>query len=374
MKAGQNNNSLRVAVVGLGGIAALHLQAIAAARGVQLAAVCDLNTELVAAQAAAQAVPGFADMSKMLAEIRPDMVTVATDTRSHAKLTMMAARAGVRAVHCEKPMAVHPAEAREMVAACSAAGTLLTINHQRRLGDVAAARRFIAGGGIGEVLELRGYCAGDLLSDGTHVIDSLLALAGDPAVSGVLGALDVSTVKERYGHPVENGAHLEIRTDHALQMSIATGSFADRRAYQEYHVLGSRGSLWRAGDILKPNWFVADGTPGTHAPVFDRQRWFTHPELASHGGPWRPLDIGITDACGGEVAAYEQIAASLATGAPHPLDGQRTLTVPGVIMAGYQSGLARQPVTLAEAAALEQFPLRLEHGKPYAGPAIENPR
>ena len=127
MKAGQNNNSLRVAVVGLGGIAALHFQAIAAARGVQLAAVCDLNTELVAAQAAAQAVPGFADMSKMLAEIRPDMVTVATDTRSHAKLTMMAARAGVRAVHCEKPMAVHPAEAREMVAACSAAGTLLTI-------------------------------------------------------------------------------------------------------------------------------------------------------------------------------------------------------------------------------------------------------
>jgi predicted dehydrogenase len=119
---------------------------------------------------------------------------------------------------------------------------------------------------------------------------------------------------------------------------------------------------------LRPNWFVADGTAGTHAPVFDRQLWFTHPELASHGGPWRPLDIEIEDACGGEVAAYEQIAASLATGAPHPLDGQRTLTVQGVIMAGYQSGLAHQPVTLAEAAALDQFPLRLDHGKPCSRP------
>jgi predicted dehydrogenase len=357
MKAGAANHSLRVAIVGLGGISALHFKAIAAARGVQLAAVCDLNPELVAAQAAAQGVPGFADISRMLAEIRPDVVTVATDTRSHAKLTMLAAQAGVRAVHCEKPMALHPAEAHAMVAACSVSGALLTINHQRRLGDVAAARRAIVAGSIGDVLELRGYCAGDLLSDGTHVVDSLLALAGDPAVSGVLGALDLSTVRERYGHAVESGAHLEIRSDHALQMSVATGSFGERRAYQEYHVLGSRGSLWRTGDSLKPNWYIADGEPGTHAPVFDRQRWFTHPELAAAGGPWRPLDIGTVDACGGEVAAYEQIAASLATGAPHPLDGQRSLTVQTVLMAGYQSGLMRQPVTLEEVKALEQFPL-----------------
>jgi len=363
MKTGQAYQPLRVAVVGLGGISALHFPAIAAARGFKLAAVCDLNAELAARQAAAQGVPGFVDMSKMLDEIRPDVVTVATDTRSHAKLTMLAARAGVRAVHCEKPMAVHPAEAREMVAACLSAGTLLTINHQRRLGDVAAARRFIAAGGIGEVLELRGYCAGDLLSDGTHLIDSLLALAGDPVVSGVLGALDLSRVKERYGHPVETGAHLEIRSDHALQISVSTGNFADRRAYQEYHVLGSRGSLWRVGDLTNPNWFIADGAPGTHAPVFDRQLWYTRPELTADGGPWRVLEIGVGDACGGEVAVYEQIAASLATGAPHPLDGQRSLTVQAVIMAGYQSGLTQRPVTLAEVEGLDQFPLRMNHEK-----------
>jgi predicted dehydrogenase len=348
-----------VAVVGLGGICTLHFFAIAEARGVELAAVCDLNAELVAKYSAELGVPGFTDLTALLADIRPDVVVVGTDTSSHARLTLMAARGGARAVHCEKPMAVHPSDAREMVSVCKDAGVLLTINHQRRMADVTAVRTFIENGGLGDLLELRGYCAGDLLGDGTHLIDSLLALAGDPEVTEVLGALDLSHVGLRHGHPVEAGSHLEIQVGHAIQMSVATGSFAPRRAYQEYHVIGSKGSLWRAGDILTPNWFVADGQPGTHAAAFDQDLWFTHPHPSEGGGLWRAFDYGGLNSNNGAVAAYEQIVASLATGSPHPLDGRRTLAVQNVITAGYQSGLDRAPVALEAINALERFPLTL---------------
>ena len=363
MKAVESGACLRVAVVGLGGISSLHIRSIEKANGVKLAALCDLNSGLVATRSAELGVPGFTDMQLMITEVRPDIVTVATDDRSHAKLTLLAVRAGVRAVHCEKPMAVHPCEAREMVAVSEAEGVLLTINHQRRLGDVGAARLAIERGDIGEILELRGYCAGNLLDDGTHAIDSLLALAGDPAVNNVLGSMDLSEVKERYGHPSEKGARIEIETRHELQMSVATGSFATRRAYQEYHVLGKRGSLWRAGDQLKPNWFISDGKHGSHAPAFDRKLWFTHPQASEKGGPWRPLDTSGRDSDTGEVSAYEMIVESLKTGAPHPLDGRRTLQVQELITAGYQSGLVRGTVGLAETQKIDRFPLLMDAGK-----------
>ncbi|MCX6971055.1 MAG: Gfo/Idh/MocA family oxidoreductase [Verrucomicrobia bacterium] len=351
--------NLRVAVVGLGGICKLHFLAIAKARGVELAGVCDLNPDLVAKCSDELGVPGFTDLTALLADIRPDVVTVGTDTSSHARLTLMAARGGTRAVHCEKPMAVHPADAREMVSVSEDAGVLLTINHQRRMADVTAVRTFIKNGGLGDLVELRGYCAGDLLGDGTHVIDSLLAVAGDPEVTEVLGALDLSHVGLRHGHPVEAGSHLEIQAGHAVQVSVATGSFAARRAYQEYHVIGSRGSLWRAGDILAPNWFISDGQPGTHAAAFDPKLWFTYPQPVATGGLWREFDCGGLNSINGATAAYEQIVASLATGAPHPLDGRRTLTVQNVITAGYQSGITRAPVAVEAVNALEKFPLTL---------------
>ena len=361
-----NGGDLRVAVVGLGGIARLHFHAIEAARGVRLTAVCDLNAELVATHAVAQGAKGYTDMAAMLAAEKPDIVTIATDTRSHARLTLLAARAGVRAIHCEKPMAVKPSEAREMVAVCEQAGVLLTINHQRRMGDVAVVRAQIEAGLIGEVLEVHGYCAGDLLTDGTHVVDSLLALVGDPHVNEVLGALDLSVCTARYGHPVEKGIYMQLATEAGLRMTVSTGSFADRRAYQEYHVVGSRGSLWRTGD--GPSWFISDGQPGTHAAQFDRHCWFTHPLPATDGGPWRLLDTGGVNTNHGAISAYEKLVTCLTAGGNHPLAGRRTLQVQNIITAGYLSGMRRAPVPLAETETVNDFPLNHE-----AAPSIPSP-
>jgi predicted dehydrogenase len=45
-----------------------------------------------------------------------------------------AAQAGVKAIHCEKPMAPTWGECKKMVAVCNERHVQLTFNHQRRFG------------------------------------------------------------------------------------------------------------------------------------------------------------------------------------------------------------------------------------------------
>ncbi|MGC9450216.1 MAG: Gfo/Idh/MocA family protein [Oceanipulchritudo sp.] len=351
-----NLQNYRVALVGLSRIFKLHLRGVAETDGLELAGVCDLDRKLVEANAAPLGVPGFTDMGEMNTTLRPDIVVLATNTASHAPLTLLCAEAGVRAVVCEKPMAVHPKDAREMVRACEERGVLLVINHQRRMGDLAPVIEMLQEGIIGDLVELRGYCAGDFLSDGTHLVHSLTELAGRPEVQSVVAALDLEGgLAERYGHPVEAGAHVVLSCAGGLPVELSTGRFAFRHAYQEYHLTGTKGMLWRTGDKLAPNWFICDGGPGDRQVRVERDNWFPYPVATTQGGPWRALE-GIPERSAiGEV--YAALRDSLATGAEHPLSGSRTLPVQELITAAYLSGVRRAPVTLAEAGACERFPL-----------------
>ena len=74
----------------------------------------------------------YADPAEMLDTERPDIVSICTWPPLHADLTELAFAKGVKAVWCEKPMAVHLTDADRMVDAAKAAGGLLVINHQRR--------------------------------------------------------------------------------------------------------------------------------------------------------------------------------------------------------------------------------------------------
>ena len=74
----------------------------------------------------------YHDYHAMLAEAKPELVSITTWPHLHAEMTVAACEAGVRAVHCEKPMATTWADAKRMKAAADANGTILTFNHQRR--------------------------------------------------------------------------------------------------------------------------------------------------------------------------------------------------------------------------------------------------
>ena len=147
---------------------ALHARAMASLEEYELVAVCDIRKEVAEAIADELGCEVYTDYDAMLAEVRPDVVAIATPTYLHAEMAFKAIEAGVRGIYCEKPMATNLADARKMVELCRERGIALAVNHQRRLSAVHyKMRRLLEEGAIGEVYLIRGSCGGDVMSDGT---------------------------------------------------------------------------------------------------------------------------------------------------------------------------------------------------------------
>ena len=107
--------SLRIAVVGVGNIGACHARELllGKVRRATLAAVCDTNPQ---ALAHFPGLPAFASQSALLAAGIADAVLIATPHYDHAPLAIEALSAGLH-VLVEKPLAVHKADALQMLAA-----------------------------------------------------------------------------------------------------------------------------------------------------------------------------------------------------------------------------------------------------------------
>lgn len=91
----------------------------------QLVAVASRSREKGEAFARQHEIPlVFGDYGSLLASDQIDAVYNPLPNALHAEWTALAARHG-KQVFCEKPLALNPAEARQMVAACQQAGVLL---------------------------------------------------------------------------------------------------------------------------------------------------------------------------------------------------------------------------------------------------------
>jgi len=117
--------------------------------------------------------PVYADYCEMLAKEQLDIVSIATPATVHAEMVVAAAEAGVKAIWCEKAMAVSLTECDGMIAACEKAGTVLAINHQRRWdGRYVALKRFLDAGEIGQVQAVQiHFGGGRLCRGGSHAFD-----------------------------------------------------------------------------------------------------------------------------------------------------------------------------------------------------------
>jgi predicted dehydrogenase len=199
---------LRVAIVGSGMIAnAAHIPAWKAAAGAELAAVMDVNPESADATAQRHGVPRrYTDLERMLEEVRPDVVSVCSPAAYHKQHTLAALAAGAH-VLCEKPLTPHYADAVEMFDAAAAARRHLFVGQSMRFyNQVEAVREFAAAGELGEmycaqasrlrrrgvpqhgVFHIRAHSGGGVLYDmGTHVLDMVLWIMGNPTVVSASG-------------------------------------------------------------------------------------------------------------------------------------------------------------------------------------------
>jgi len=125
----------------------------------------------------------------MLARERLDIVSIAPrwcDQR--IEMVLAAAKSGVKAIYCEKPFARTLQEADEMLSACSKYGVKIAVAHQTRAHPfITTAKRLVAEGLIGEMMELHGFGkqdtrggGQDLMVLGTHILDLMVFFAGIP--------------------------------------------------------------------------------------------------------------------------------------------------------------------------------------------------
>lgn len=348
------SDKLSIAIVGYRGMGRGLAQTAAALDEYAMVAGCDLVEErLRDFEAAHPGAKGYTDFTQMLDEARPDVVIVATNNVTHARLTIQAAEAGVRGIYCEKPMAANYGDAQRMVQVCQQNGVTLAVNHQRRLLPVfQKMRQLIESGVLGEVSLIRASCAGDVLSDGTHLIDTVRHLSGDAEIRTVFGQIyrlppdpaeprasgyDVSG-GYRYGHPIENGAIAVLEFETGLRAEIFTGGMQPRGGkYQMYEVFGSEGRLYRNGDAADPPVLLQDQS----------------------GAGWQGVEINGEAADNQDAIAtsFRLLARTIEQDDPHPLSGASALKVQEVVMAIYESARLRQRIELP----LQQprFPLEI---------------
>lgn len=148
---------LRIAVIGAGLIGKTHIDRALTSASVELVAMAD-PTPAADELARAAGAPCFADYRRMLAEVRPEGVVIATPNATHAQITIdcLESRA---AVLVEKPIADTLEDGRRICAASQAAGLPVLVGHQRRHNPIMRkARAIVASGALGRPVSATVMC------------------------------------------------------------------------------------------------------------------------------------------------------------------------------------------------------------------------
>lgn len=337
---------VRLAVAGFGLIGRRHVEAIALARGAEIAAIVEPDD---AARAAARALglPCHASLDALFAADRPDGVILATPTPLHAEqgLACVARGAGVLV---EKPVATTVAAARPLVEAAEAAGVPLLVGHHRRHNPlVAKAHEMILAGAIGDIRAVHAICwfykpdsyfdaapwrkrpgAGPISVNLVHDVDLLRHLCGE-----IVGVQAQAAAAAR-GYDNEDVAAAVLRFDSgAIGTITVSDSIAapwsweltarENPAYPAtsqscYQIGGSRGALSLPDLRLwthpgAPDWWSPISATAVPCPASDPLVTQIEHFAAVLAGTSAPLVTGREGLK--SLAVVEAIAASAATGA-----------------------------------------------------------
>lgn len=126
------DRKIRIGVVGCGRISKNHFDSIAQhADNLELVAVCDRDSDILAEKSSSYSVAGYRSMAKMLQDAEVDIVSICTPSGLHPEQTILAAQHGVH-VMTEKPMATRWKDGMAMVRACDEANVRLFVIKQNR--------------------------------------------------------------------------------------------------------------------------------------------------------------------------------------------------------------------------------------------------
>ncbi len=150
---------MKVGLVGCGGIARAHGEAIAASPKLTLQACADFIDGKAEAYAREFAVPqSFASMEQLLREAHVDLLLLATFPANHVAEIQQAIELGAPAILCEKALAMNGEEGERIGRLARESGVFvcegLTYRHHPQ---IARAKQIIEAGEIGEVTSIQAH-------------------------------------------------------------------------------------------------------------------------------------------------------------------------------------------------------------------------
>jgi predicted dehydrogenase len=348
-----------VGVIGCGGIANGHLRAYRQLPQYEVVAGADPSEAARQRWQTELGVPHmYASAAEMLERERPDVVSLCVWPPLRCEMAELACAAGVKGIWAEKPMAVSLAECDRMLAATERASARMVVNHQRRARDrYVKARGLIEAGAIGDVVQVTGFVGGDLLTGGTHTVDCIRYLLGDPPAEWVIGQIDVRPLPPpatrqghvegelphtRYGHYVESGCMAMIQFRGGARATLE-GGVALRRGGGGWPAIiyGTEGMIELSPD--RP----PEGTPHIRARLKGQAGW-SYPEIVPDDG-W--------------LAAPKGLLGLLEQGGRHPMDGQAARDVMEITLAVQESARRRARIDLPMAAGDHPLTAMIESGE-----------
>lgn len=220
--------------------------------------------------------PTYADYEQMLAEVKPDIVCIATRQTTHADMVEQATEAGVRGILCDKPLATSLAEADRIAAACREHHVALQFALDRRHQQpYLHLRQLIAGGIVGDVKSMIAYGLPNLINHGCHWYDTVLMLLSDPEPVWVSGLVD-----DVSADPLDSRRHLDPpgRGQVGLDNGVVAYFTPDGGKGPAFDIVGTGGRLWIGNDAHDAYlWSMHDGSTGN--PL-------SRLELPSHAENW----------------------------------------------------------------------------------------
>jgi UDP-N-acetyl-2-amino-2-deoxyglucuronate dehydrogenase len=124
-------NKLKIALIGCGRISPVHLNAIADCPDACLYAVCDIDKPKALAAAGKYGCKAYFDYKELLQDESIDVVHICTPNWLHSFMSIDAMLAG-KHVLTEKPMAIAPSDASEMIRVSEKTGKKLGVCFQNR--------------------------------------------------------------------------------------------------------------------------------------------------------------------------------------------------------------------------------------------------
>lgn len=141
----------RVAIVGAGGIAAYHADAIGQIDELTLVATCDIVEERAEKMAKPHGARYFTDYTKMCDEVEFDVVILNLPHYMHCETSIYFMERGIH-VLVEKPMAMNAEECDRMIAASKKYNVKLAVGHvQKYYSAYKQIKQFIEDGTLGKL-------------------------------------------------------------------------------------------------------------------------------------------------------------------------------------------------------------------------------